>query len=94
MHEDKHKTLKNMTKHVDVSYIHYYPKKSCFYLEEVNLSQAAWLGSVINPQIRIRYAKKRKTPGLLSIYHQMHHKSSTVSVSISHEFRKLKDIYD
>lgn len=60
MHADKHKTLKNMTKHVDVSYIHYYPKKSCFYLEEVNLSQAAWLGSVINPQIRIRYARKEK----------------------------------
>lgn len=60
MHADKHKTLKNMTKHVCVSYIHYYPKKSCFYLEEVNLSQAAWLGSVINPQIRIRYARKEK----------------------------------
>ena len=41
MHADKHKTLKNMTKHQYVPYIHYYPKKSCFYLEEVNLSQAA-----------------------------------------------------
>lgn len=39
-HADKHTTLKNMIKYGCVFHIHYYPKKSHFYLAEVNLSKA------------------------------------------------------